>query len=277
MDPRLQLRVQRYGWDSAVDYYNDGWSTQLRPAHDQFLAMAYLKPGQNVIEIASGTGLVTLRAAQVLGPTGAILATDLSQKMVDDLIQRAAEAGISTITAQRIGAEDLGQADNTFDAALCALGLMYVPDPGKAVREMARVIKPGGTVTATVWGQRKNCGWADVFPIIDARVDSEVCPMFFGTGAKGALVMDFKAASLSDIAEHRQSEILNFANAEQVITSVLLGGPVAMAAKRFSDDVWQDVKAEFLLSVAAFEQPDGCYRIPCEFVTVRGTKPLAYR
>ena len=49
--------------------------------------------------------------------------------------------------------------------------------------QMARVAAPGGTVAATIWGERRNCGWAEVFPIVAARVASEVCPMFFGTGA----------------------------------------------------------------------------------------------
>ena len=57
-----------------------------------------------------------------------------------------------------------------FDAAVCALGLMYLPDPGEAVASMARATRPGGRVVATVWGERRNCGWAELFPIVDARV-----------------------------------------------------------------------------------------------------------
>lgn len=272
MDPRLQIRVQRYGWDAASKHYHDGWKVQLRPAHDTLLRMAGLIEGQSAIEVACGTGLITCRIADAVGPDGSVLATDLSEKMVEDLRQRVVGLGHTMIRTERMGAENLDVEDDTFDAAVCALGLMYVPDPRAAVKEMARSIKPGGTVTATVWGERKNCGWAEVFPIVDARVASEVCPLFFGTGAKGALVTDFTTAGLSEIKEHRQSENLHFHDAEDLLTSVLLGGPVALSVKRFSKRVWQEVQSEFLNSVKDCKQPDGSYEVPGEFVTVKGVK-----
>jgi trans-aconitate methyltransferase len=88
MDARLQLRVQRYGWDAAASHYHSGWETQLRPAHDQLLSVAEIAPGQRIIETACGSGLVTLRLAAMVGPQGRILATDLSQGMLDDLRAR---------------------------------------------------------------------------------------------------------------------------------------------------------------------------------------------
>jgi ubiquinone/menaquinone biosynthesis C-methylase UbiE len=179
MDARLQLRVQRYGWDAAASHYHSGWEAQLRPAHDQLLSVAEIAPGQRIIETACGSGLVTLRLAAMVGPQGRILATDLSQGMLDDLRARLDAGSVETIEVSRMPAEELDVPDATYDTALCALGLMYTPDPDRAVAEMARVVAPGGTVAATVWGERRNCGWAEVFPIVDARVASEVCPMFF--------------------------------------------------------------------------------------------------
>ena len=76
-------------------------------------------------------------------------------------------------------AEALELADAGFDVVLCALGLMYVPDPARALREMRRVLRPGGRVVLAVWGERARCGWSPVFPIVDAEVASEVCPLFF--------------------------------------------------------------------------------------------------
>ena len=72
--------------------------------------------------------------------------------------------------------------------AVCALGLMYSPDPLAAMTEMHRVLRHGGRAVATVWGERRNCGWAEVFPIVDKNVQSEVCPMFFAAGAPGGLL-----------------------------------------------------------------------------------------
>jgi len=57
MDARLQLRVQRCGWDAAAPYYHAGWQAQLRPAHERLLEVAATEPGQKVLETACGSGL----------------------------------------------------------------------------------------------------------------------------------------------------------------------------------------------------------------------------
>lgn len=104
------------------------------------------------------------------------------------------------VEAARMPADKLDVPDKTYNAAICALGLMYMPDPAAAVSEMARGVAAGGTVAATAWGERRKCGWSEVFPIVDSRVASEVCPMFFGTGAPNALKRLFEDAGLKTFA-----------------------------------------------------------------------------
>jgi SAM-dependent methyltransferase len=172
-----------------------------------------------------------------------------------------------------MSAEELTVDEASFDAVLCALGLMYVPDPRRALKSMGRAARQGGRVAATVWGERRNCGWAEIFPIVDARVASEVCPMFFAPGAPGGLRGDFEAAGLVELREQRQSEALEFPDERTLLTAMLLGGPVALAAKRFTPTVMAEVEAEFLDSVRQHRRADGSYRIPGEFVTVSGVRP----
>ncbi|WP_306117077.1 MULTISPECIES: class I SAM-dependent methyltransferase [unclassified Roseovarius] len=274
MNPRVQLRIQRYGWDAAAPFYHDGWEAQLRGAHAHLMRLADIQAGQHVLEIACGSGLVTTQIAQAVGEDGDVLATDISQGMLDDLEQRLLPNLRRRVTFRRMPAEALSVSNGTFDAAVSALGLMYTTDPGTALRNMARAVKKGGTVAATVWGERNNCGWAEVFPIVDARVSSEVCPLFFRTGAPGALVRQFHDAEIENITEHRHSEILNFASDDQLVDAVLLGGPVAMAVKRFNETDWHDVRQEFLESVSAFKHFDGSYHIPGEFLTVKGIRQV---
>jgi SAM-dependent methyltransferase len=272
VDARLQLRVQRYGWDAASDFYEDGWRGPLAPAQATLLRAAELRPGDRVIEAACGSGIVTTAIAEAVGPTGSVLATDLSQKMVDITAQRCVERGLHWVSAARMSADELAVEEGSCDAALCALGLMYVPDPGRALASMHRAMKPGGRVAATVWGERRNCGWAEIFPIIDARVASEVCPMFYATGAPGALRDEFERAGLGDLREHRQTEVLEFSSERALLQAMLHGGPVALAVKRFSPEVLAEAGQEFLASVAAHRSPDGRYLIPGEFVTVVGRR-----
>lgn len=269
MDSRLQIRVQRYGWDAAAQLYEEGWQAPLAPAQQTLLRVAAIGPGERVIEAACGSGLVTRALAGAVGPSGHVFATDLSQNMVDLTAKGCADAGQGWVATARMSADDLGE-EGGFDAAVCALGLMYVPDPGRAAASMARAVRPGGRVVATVWGERKNCGWAEIFPIVDARVVSEVCPLFFASGAPGSLKRDFEQAGLDRIEEHRQREVLEFADERALLSAMLLGGPVALAVKRFTPEVMQEVEAEFLASVQDCRAADGSYRIPGEFVTVVG-------
>ena len=82
MDARLQRRVQRYGWDKAACHYERSWQHQLEPAQTALLDMACLCPGERALDVACGTGLVTLRAAALVGPNGTAIGTDLSEQMV---------------------------------------------------------------------------------------------------------------------------------------------------------------------------------------------------
>jgi len=270
MDARLQRRVQRYGWDAAAPTYESAWSEQLRPAHDVLLDMVALRPGMHVLEIACGTGLVTTRAACAVAPGGSVFASDIADEMVAETSKHAASRGLQNVETARMEAEKLAVEDNVFDAALCALGLMYVPDPVKALAEMCRGVKSGGRVAVTVWGERRKCGWADIFPIVDAHVQSDVCPLFFSLGGPGALVIAMASARLSQIEQRRQEVGIVFPDEESLLFAQIDGGPVALAAKRFSPGIRQEVNTAFLASVSEYRRVDGSYAIPGEFVTAVG-------
>jgi SAM-dependent methyltransferase len=272
MEARLQRRVQRYGWDRAVGTYEQGWRAQLDPAHALMLDMIDLRPGDRVLDVACGTGLVSFRVAEAVGAQGAVVGTDISERMVETVRRIAAERAVGNIVFERADAEELPFADGAFDAALCALGLMYVPDPVRALSEMRRLLRPGGTAAAAVWGARRNCGWAEIFPITDARVASEVCPMFFHLGTKDTLARTFAAAGFTDIRSERLPTTLCYASAADALGAVFQGGPVALAYSRFDDATKREAHTEYLESIAAYRSDDR-YRIPGEFVVTAARAP----
>ena len=159
MDPRLQRRVQRYGWDKAAPLYERCWQHQLAPAQRRMLELAALAPGERVLDVACGTGLVTFPAAEAVGPNGDVLATDLSEAMVATVTAEAARRGLAHIRARRMDAEQLDVPDASFDVVLCGLGLMYVPDPLQALREFRRALRPGGRAAMAVWGVQVAFGY----------------------------------------------------------------------------------------------------------------------
>lgn len=270
LDARFQLRVQRYGWDKAADHYEQFWQTQLAPAQARLLELAALKPGERVLEVACGTGLVTFPAARAVGPGGNVLATDISEVMVTRLKETADQQGLPNIATKRADAEALGVPEASFDVALCALGLMYVPDPFAAIREMHRALKPGGRAVVAIWGARSSCGWAEIFSIVDHFVKSEVCPMFFQLGGGDALRMAMTQGGFNDVVLERIATTLNYESGDDACGAVFAGGPVALAYSRFDDATRDAAHREYLDSIAEWKHGEG-YQVPGEFVVAWGT------
>jgi SAM-dependent methyltransferase len=277
MDAKVQRWVQRHGWNRAVEHYQTFWRDQLRPAHDAVLTEARLEPGESVVETACGTGMVTLPAAAAVGRHGRVVATDISERMVEDTARRARQRGHRQVEVLRCDAESLSQAlagREPFDAALCSLGLMYVPDPAGAIAQTALALRPGGRLVVAVWGERRNCGWASIFPIIDSRVASDVCPMFFALGVPGGLARLTEQAGLSDVTERRIDCELVYDDDAAALGAAFLGGPVALAYSRFDAHTKASAAVDYLESIAPFRDGDG-YRIPGQFVIVAARRPAA--
>ena len=271
MDARLQRRVQRYGWDKAEAYYERYWARQLEPAQRRLLAMADLQPGEYVLETACGTGLLTLPAAAAVTSKGSVLATDISEKMVEATRLRAAELGLQHIRVERMDAEALTVDNSAFDAALCSLGLMYCPDPHQALKEMLRALRPGGRAVSAVWGAREQCGWAEIFPIVDARVQSDVCPLFFQLGQAENQAAVFTQAGFLQVRSERISTLLHYDSSEDAIGAAFVGGPVALAYSRIDDNEREKAHSEYLASIEPYRS-GSTYEIPGEFVITSGKR-----
>jgi len=264
-DARLQRRVQRYGWDRAAVDYEPLWRMQLADAHEALPTAAAPAPGERVLDVACGTGLVTSQAAQAAGPRGNAVGIDLSDRMIDAAGRPAAERGPSNASFTRVDAERLDFPDGAFDVALCALGLMYMPAPEQARREMRRVLRPGARITSAAWGERLACVWSAVFEIVHAEVASEVCPLFFSLGAGENLARLCAIAGFEHVLLRRISATLAYADADEACRAALVGGPAAQAWSHFDAATRERVCARYLASIARWRH--GCgYRVPGQFV-----------
>jgi ubiquinone/menaquinone biosynthesis C-methylase UbiE len=273
LDARLQRRVQRYGWELAADAYARHWHGPLAGVQGELLALAAPAPGEAVLDVACGTGVVVMAAARAVGPGGRVLGVDLADAMVLASRRRAQELGLGHAAFERMDAEQLQLPDAGFDLVLCALGLMYLPDPDAALREVHRVLRPGGRAVLAVWGERARCGWAPLFGIVDAEVRSEVCPLFFGLGKGDALARRCAAAGLQVMLQSRRSDTLNYAGAAEACDAAFAGGPVALAWSRFDATVRERVQARYIDAITPW--CDGqAYRVPAEYVIVSAQRPL---
>jgi SAM-dependent methyltransferase len=107
------------------------------------------RDGTRVLEIACGTGIVTQRLLRALPPGGSLVATDLSEAMLEFARHKIEDKRLTWRTAD---AGALPFDDASFDVVVCGFGLMFVPDKSKALSEARRVLAQGGTLLASVWG-----------------------------------------------------------------------------------------------------------------------------
>lgn len=135
------------GWSEHSEQVGD-W---LREATGAMLAMAEVGPGMRVLDVAAGAGDQTLDIARRVGTRGAVLATDLSPAILEFAKDKAWRAGYRNVEIQVADGENLNAPEASFDAAICRLGLMFFPNPGRGLREMFRALKPGGHACAMVF------------------------------------------------------------------------------------------------------------------------------
>lgn len=142
-DTRQFKRLERAGYDRLGPRYLAAAATRHEIA-TALLDAADLAPGQRVLDLASGPGLLARAAAARVGDAALVLASDISQG------QLACCPGLPRVAAD---GEALPLAGASVDRVLCGLGLMFFPDENAALREMRRVLRPGGRIAFSVWAQ----------------------------------------------------------------------------------------------------------------------------
>ena len=139
INPEEFKAVTRTQWNASAQGWNDqaprihSW---LRESTNAMLNMANVKPGARVLDIAAGAGDQTLDIAKRVGVNGSVLATDLSPAILEFAARNVESAGYRNVETLAADGENLGVDEASFDAAVCRLGLMFYPNPGKGLREM---------------------------------------------------------------------------------------------------------------------------------------------
>jgi ubiquinone/menaquinone biosynthesis C-methylase UbiE len=131
---------------SACPYGQRFWLEPPHPLITRARLREVLEPaaGERVLEVGPGTGYYSLPVAEWIAPDGMLDVFDLQQEMLDHTMRRAGERGVANIEAMRGDARRLPYLEGTFDAAFLAAVLGEIPDQDAALRELARVLKPGG-------------------------------------------------------------------------------------------------------------------------------------
>ncbi|MDX6720183.1 MAG: hypothetical protein QOJ63_2437, partial [Solirubrobacteraceae bacterium] len=141
-------------WGENADYADSRASTLSA----RLLALADPGPNERVLELACGPGGLGLAAAELV-PGGEVVLSDVAAEMVAIAARRARERGLANVSTAVIDLEAIDAPDASFDAVICREGLMFAVDPALALREIHRVLAPGGRFAAAVWGPRARNPW----------------------------------------------------------------------------------------------------------------------
>jgi ubiquinone/menaquinone biosynthesis C-methylase UbiE len=129
----------------------------LAVATEQMLQAAAIRAGMRVLDVAAGTGDQTVLAAQRVGPSGIVVASDISSSMLEAAAEAARESGLHNVQTLVADASTADFASEGFDAAICRFGLMFVPDVDQACARIRRALKSGARFATLVWStEEKN-------------------------------------------------------------------------------------------------------------------------
>jgi len=138
------LYGKTYGGSAPENYQRYFVPAIAGPFGKDLIAEAALRPGERVLDVACGTGVVARLAAERVGPSGAVAALDLNPAMLS--VARSIASAGAPIRWYETSAESIPLPDDAFDVVLCQLGLQFVSDQSAAIREMRRVLVPGGRI-----------------------------------------------------------------------------------------------------------------------------------
>lgn len=261
------------GWHRWIPAINE-W---LNLATETMLDQANVRNGSRVIDIAAGDGGQSVAAAERVGSSGRVLATDIAPEFVKLANGVASRLELTQLEAEVMDAEDLTLADNQFDAAISRLGLMYLPNLQKGLSEIMRVLRPGGRVSAVVFTTAEK---APHFSI-PAKVIREKLglpspepgqPGPFSLGAAGALAGNFKTAGYQDVREETIEAPLRFASAKECVQwRREASGSMQQMLRSLDDEakegIWQEVEE----AMGQFETQEG-FESPCELLICSAVK-----
>lgn len=279
-DPAVYKRTTRAQWQDAAEAWHRWGPTieeWLGEATERMLDAAGVGPGSRVLDVAAGAGGQTLAAARRAGPTGHVLATDISPAILEYAAHAAKEAGLANVATQEVDGEALAVPEGSFDAVISRVGLIYFPDQQAALAGMRDALRPGGRISAVVYSTADRNGFFAV-PVGIIRRRAQLPPPApgqpgpFSLGGPGVAEETLARAGFHDITVSTVPSPLRMATAADCLrfereSFGALHTMLSGLTEPEREAAWAEIGAE----LGAFEGPDG-FAGPCEMLVVSGTR-----
>ena len=279
-DPVKYKNTTRDQWQSAAEAWYR-WSPTLNKwlgkATDKMIEMAGISKGYRVLDIAAGAGEQSITVAKKVGPSGYVLATDISSNILEYAKEMAEQNGLDNIETKVMDGENLTVDDDSFDAVISRVGLIYFPDQQKALKEMLRVLKPGGKIAAIVYSTPDKNKFFSV-PVSIIRSRAKLPPPLPGQPGPFSLVADgviekaFTDAGFVNVKSERVHSPLELSSAKECVkfekeSFGALHQMLSSLSDTEKESVWQEIETE----LQKFENTNG-FEGPCEMVVAVGEK-----
>ena len=235
---------------------------------ERMLDLAGVQPGHRVLDIATGIGEPALLAASRVGPTGRVVATDLSSRMLAFARERAASLGLTNVEFIEVDAEQMDFPDGSFDVVLCRWGITSLPNPSSTMAAIRRVLARDGSFATAVWeagsrgrplGTIASALAREMFSSPSPPHESPVLP----DAARRALEEEMVRAGFRDISAEEMTLALDFATTGDCIQYLLDVSPelAALLSARSSAEQ-AEYRHRLADALRPFVATDGGVRIP---------------
>ena len=184
-------------FNAAADHYDDPANSFRERFGRRTVERLDLEQGMRVLDVACGAGAATFPAAEAAGATGSVLGVDLAENQLDLARRKAAQLGLANVEFQVGDMRDLHLPDAAYDAVICAFGIFFVADMSAAVRELWRLVAPGGKLAIATWGPRQYEPLISVFweSVLAVRPDLQRKPNPWDSISNPDAVRDFLTGS----------------------------------------------------------------------------------
>jgi SAM-dependent methyltransferase len=230
---------------------------------EEMLQLASPQAGEQVLELACGPGSVGLASAACVGPEGHVVMSDVVEEMTAIAARRAEALGLRNVSTRLLDLEEIAEPDESYDVAFCREGIMLVPDPARAAREIRRVLRPGGRVVLAVWGPRTRNPWLGlVFDAVSEQLGTPMpppgIPHPFSLSDADALAQLLREAGLSDVSVSERLTPYTAASFEEWWQrSTELAGPLAKKLAALPDAVAEALRERAQASSCAYATAAG--------------------
>jgi SAM-dependent methyltransferase len=236
---------------------------------------ADLQPGDRVLDVACGTGVVARVAAEKVGERGLVVAADLNPGMLAVAGSLPAPQG-ATIEWRQADAAALPFADKAFDVVLCQLGLQFFSDRALALREMYRVLRLGGHVVVMVWRPiERSPGFAALAAALERQIGPDAASIMqapFSLGDVEQLSSLLAAGGFEGLELEVSTGTVRFPSIERFVASYVAGSPLAETVTAAPAEARDALLADVLAELKQFAGRDEL-TFPIEAYLARGSRP----